>query len=83
MLKAQSLKLELTVEFAMPALAIRHVLKVRRYLDEKTVPCGTAVPVNPCGHDLCVMLTPARVAPESRNRSSTDNAPFAGSKLMM
>jgi len=61
------------------------VLLAARYLkpNEKTVPCGTAVPVNPCGHDFCVMLTPARVEPESRNRSSTDNAPFAGSKLMM
>ena len=46
------------------------------------VPCGAAVPEKPCGQGLPVRLIPARVLPASRKRSSIDNAPLAGSKLM-
>ena len=49
---------------------------------ENTVPCGAAVPTNPCGHVLPDKLIPGRALPGSRKRSSSDSRPFAGSKLM-
>src|SRR5204862_7378991 len=49
---------------------------------ENTVPCGTAVPVKPCGQVRPVIAIPGRALPGSLNSESIASIPVAGSKLI-